>query len=266
MLRRRALAPDIVARCGREATGRRNLARSSARVSRRRGMPPSTLTTDGMRRLHRLRPTFRETCGCCAGPAERDQRHRGPLQGVGADAVGDSQRCAMTKADPLCCRRSGDQYRLSRPSGLAHPRTDSRRQTSRSARSLDHTDPMSVARARVTFTPRRRQLPRSHPGRRRWRDVRDRPRTSATRLDAGLGTPDLALPAPRTRGLSGATPRAASTAASRSRGDRVFMVTDHAHIIALNRFTGALLWDTGRWRTGAELRRDVGAAGRRAAS
>ena len=27
-------------------------------------------------------------------------------------------------------------------------------------------------------------------------------------------------------------------------GDRVFMVTDHAHIIALNRFTGELLWDT----------------------
>jgi alcohol dehydrogenase (cytochrome c) len=27
-------------------------------------------------------------------------------------------------------------------------------------------------------------------------------------------------------------------------GDRVFMVTDHAHIIALNRFTGPLLWDT----------------------
>src|SRR5205823_14874831 len=27
-------------------------------------------------------------------------------------------------------------------------------------------------------------------------------------------------------------------------GDRVFMVTDHAHIIALNRFTGSLLWET----------------------
>ena len=27
-------------------------------------------------------------------------------------------------------------------------------------------------------------------------------------------------------------------------GDRVFMVTDNAHLIALDRFTGALLWDT----------------------
>ena len=26
-------------------------------------------------------------------------------------------------------------------------------------------------------------------------------------------------------------------------GDRVFMVTDHAHLIALNRFTGEPLWD-----------------------
>ena len=27
-------------------------------------------------------------------------------------------------------------------------------------------------------------------------------------------------------------------------GDRVFMVTDHAHLLALDRFTGALLWET----------------------
>ena len=27
-------------------------------------------------------------------------------------------------------------------------------------------------------------------------------------------------------------------------GDRVFMVTDNAHLIALHRLTGALLWDT----------------------
>jgi alcohol dehydrogenase (cytochrome c) len=27
-------------------------------------------------------------------------------------------------------------------------------------------------------------------------------------------------------------------------GERVFLVTDHAHLLALDRFTGALLWDT----------------------
>ena len=38
------------------------------------------------------------------------------------------------------------------------------------------------------------------------------------------------------------------------------MVTDHAHLIALNRFTGELLWDTAARRLAQELRRLVGAA------
>ena len=44
-------------------------------------------------------------------------------------------------------------------------------------------------------------------------------------------------------------------------GDRVFMVTDHAHLIALNRVTGALMWETemadwhqNYYTTGAPLR------------
>ena len=64
----------------------------------------------------------------------------------------------------------------------------------------------------------------------------------------------------RARRAWSATPPAASIAASAVAGDRVFMVTDHAHLIALNRFTGALLWDTemADWRqnydaTGAPL-------------
>ena len=46
---------------------------------------------------------------------------------------------------------------------------------------------------------------------------------------------------PRTTGLSagGGANRGVAVA-----GDRVFMETDNAHTIALNRFTGALLWDT----------------------
>lgn len=27
-------------------------------------------------------------------------------------------------------------------------------------------------------------------------------------------------------------------------GDRVFLVTDNAHLLALNRFTGDLIWET----------------------
>ena len=59
-------------------------------------------------------------------------------------------------------------------------------------------------------------------------------------LDAGSGRRIWHYKRPRTKGVTqGSANRGAGVA-----GDRVFMVTDHAHIIALNRFTGELLWDT----------------------
>jgi alcohol dehydrogenase (cytochrome c) len=60
-------------------------------------------------------------------------------------------------------------------------------------------------------------------------------------LDAGTGRQIWHYQRPRTRGLEadGGINRGAGVA-----GDRVFMETDNAHIIALNRFTGDLLWDT----------------------
>jgi alcohol dehydrogenase (cytochrome c) len=59
-------------------------------------------------------------------------------------------------------------------------------------------------------------------------------------LDAGNGRQIWHYGRQRTPGLStgGNANRGAAVA-----GDRVFMETDNAHIIALNRFTGALLWD-----------------------
>lgn len=62
-------------------------------------------------------------------------------------------------------------------------------------------------------------------------------------LDAGAGREIWHYQRPRTKGLVG------NAAGGINRGvavtsDRVFMVTDHAHLIALNRFTGALLWET----------------------
>jgi len=59
-------------------------------------------------------------------------------------------------------------------------------------------------------------------------------------LDAGSGRHIWRYQRPRTQGVAGGgSNRGVSVA-----GDRVFMLTDHAHVIALNRFTGALLWDT----------------------
>ncbi len=62
-------------------------------------------------------------------------------------------------------------------------------------------------------------------------------------LDAGSGRQIWSYRRPRTRGLAGVAARGVNRGVAVS-GDRVFMATDHAHLIALNRQTGALLWDT----------------------
>ena len=48
---------------------------------------------------------------------------------------------------------------------------------------------------------------------------------------------------PRTKGLAGDAASGINRGVAVA-GDRVFLVTDNAHILALDRFTGALLWDT----------------------
>jgi alcohol dehydrogenase (cytochrome c) len=58
-------------------------------------------------------------------------------------------------------------------------------------------------------------------------------------LDAGSGRALWHYKRPRTKGVSGGGANRGVAVA----GDRVFMVTDHAHLIALDRFTGELRWD-----------------------
>jgi alcohol dehydrogenase (cytochrome c) len=59
-------------------------------------------------------------------------------------------------------------------------------------------------------------------------------------LDAGSGRQIWHYKRPHTRGVTqGHANRGVGVS-----GDRVFMMTDHAHLIALDRFTGELLWDT----------------------
>src|SRR6185295_7105718 len=62
-------------------------------------------------------------------------------------------------------------------------------------------------------------------------------------LDAGAGRELWHYRRPRTKGLVGNAAGGVNRGVAVA-GDRVFMVTDHAHVIALNRFTGALLWET----------------------
>jgi alcohol dehydrogenase (cytochrome c) len=62
-------------------------------------------------------------------------------------------------------------------------------------------------------------------------------------LDAGSGREIWHYQRARTKGLVGNAAGGVNRGASVN-GDRLFMVTDHDHIIALNKHTGALLWET----------------------
>jgi len=62
-------------------------------------------------------------------------------------------------------------------------------------------------------------------------------------LDAGTGRRIWHYQRPRTKGLAGDAASGINRGVAVD-GDRLFMVTDHAHLIALNRFTGDLLWET----------------------
>ena len=62
-------------------------------------------------------------------------------------------------------------------------------------------------------------------------------------LDAGSGRQIWHYRRPRTGGLAGDASGGINRGVALA-GNRVFMATDHAHLIALNRFTGALLWET----------------------
>jgi alcohol dehydrogenase (cytochrome c) len=68
-------------------------------------------------------------------------------------------------------------------------------------------------------------------------------------LDAGSGRVIWHFTRPRTKGLAGDAAGGINRGVAVS-GDRLFMVTDHAHLLALDRFTGSLLWETtmAAWR------------------
>jgi alcohol dehydrogenase (cytochrome c) len=73
-------------------------------------------------------------------------------------------------------------------------------------------------------------------------------------LDAGSGRRLWLFRRPRTKGLAGDAAGGINRGVAVA-GARVFMITDHAHILALDRFTGSLLWET----TMADWRQNYGA-------
>lgn len=63
-------------------------------------------------------------------------------------------------------------------------------------------------------------------------------------LDAGSGARLWEFSRPPTQGLIGNARSPGNNRSVTVAGDRVFMQTDHAHLLALNRHTGQVLWDT----------------------
>ncbi len=80
-------------------------------------------------------------------------------------------------------------------------------------------------------------------------------------LDAGSGRQIWNYRRPRTRGLSGVAARGVNRGVAIA-GDRVFVTTDHAHLVALSRATGVLLVGDHDRRLAPELQRHRCAAGR----
>ena len=62
-------------------------------------------------------------------------------------------------------------------------------------------------------------------------------------LDAGSGRLIWQFQRPKTRGLAGNAAGGINRGVAVA-GDRLFMATDNAHLLALNRFTGAVLWES----------------------
>ncbi len=63
-------------------------------------------------------------------------------------------------------------------------------------------------------------------------------------LDAGNGAKIWTYTRPITQGLTGNARSIGNNRSVTIAGDRLFFQTDHAHLVALNRFTGQILWET----------------------
>jgi alcohol dehydrogenase (cytochrome c) len=75
-------------------------------------------------------------------------------------------------------------------------------------------------------------------------------------LDAGTGRPIWHFQRPRTKGLAGDAASGINRGVA-VLGDRVFLATDHAHLLALHRATGQVLWEVEM----ADYRQNYGATG-----
>ena len=210
-------------------------------------MPPSTLTTAAMRGLIAFVRTFRENTE--DAPARLSvTSDKGPLQGVvlTQSATGLALRDDDGRIHLL--RRDGDEYRT--VTSQADWPTYNGQPTGSRFSALTGIDTTNVGRLAPAWTftldgaSRLEVTPVVVDG-----VMYVTTANECYALDAGSGRQLWHFKRPRTRGLSGDAAGGINRGVAVA-GDRVFMVTDHAHIIALSRSTGAVLWDTAMadWR------------------
>ena len=238
-------APDIVARAAAKSDA--ELGALIRQGIPAKGMPPSTLTTAAMRGLVAFVRTFRENTE--DAPTRLSvTSDEGPLQGVvlTQSATGLALRDDDGRIHLL--RRSGEQYRT--VTSQADWPTYNGQPTGSRFSALTGIDTTNVGRLAPAWTftldgaSRLEVTPVVVDGVMYVTNANE-----CYALDAGSGRQLWHFKRPRTRGLSGDAAGGINRGVAVA-GDRVFMVTDHAHIIALSRSTGTVLWDTAMadWR------------------
>lgn len=243
-------APSIIPTLQTSATDR--LATIITEGVASKGMPAVEMPVDELGSL----VTFLKTLGAAASPGARDPRAPQPRPGTLSLIAGTALTGTILNESGFDAqmRTEDGQLRLLRRAGAAyreddvHPSVDwtsyNGSDTSNRHSLLDQIDRNTVDQLSVQwFFP-----------------IPDMPMLEGTpvviagvmyvtapnqvyALDATNGREVWRYTQPRTEGLVG-DPAIGLNRGVAVRGDLVFTVTDHAHVIALNRFTGALVWDT----------------------
>ena len=231
--------PDIVSRAA--AKSDTELARLIREGLPAKGMPPTPLSAQELRGLIAFVRTFHEDRS--DEPARvRVDTSAGPLEGFALNRSATDLQLLSDRGQLHLLRREGEGYRTV-TSEVDWPTYHGQPGGNRfSPLTQINTATVSRLAARWTFTldgaSRLEVTPVVVDGVMYVTNANE-----CYALDAGSGRRIWHFKRPRTPGLAGDAAGGINRGVAVS-GDRVFMVTDHAHIIALNRFTGTLLWDT----------------------
>ena len=210
-----------------------------------RGMPPSSVNDDEMRGLveylRTLRPSQRRG-GMAPVPAKVLMTDGQTLEGLILNQSFQDMQLQTNDRRVHLLRKAGDRYRPV-TSQVDWPTYNGQWSGNRYS-TLDQINKNNIARLAPTWifsvpsTQRLQTTPVVFEGIMYVTSANE-----CYALDAGSGRQIWHFQRPRTQGLVGNAAGGFNRGVAVA-GDRLFMVTDHAHLLTLNRFTGELLWET----------------------